>query len=258
LRREILDAARELFVKEGYRNVSLRKIARRIGYSPMSIYLHFADKADILDCICEETFTGFLAAADQLDAGAVGSAESTAAADSTAPRERLEAGLRTFIEFGLAHPHHYQLTFMTPPHEPLALGRREQIGQAAYQRLRTQVAASLDERQRARIDLDVASQVIWASVHGLISLLIARPDFQWQERRRLIDGVVRSATGWLGRCCAEAEPAALPPARGQAGPGKPAPVKAGPVKPAPVKPAPRKPAPGQDGPGKPGRGKAGA
>jgi AcrR family transcriptional regulator len=195
LRREILDAARELFVKEGYRNVSLRKIARRIGYTPMSIYLHFADKADILDCICEETFAGFLAAADRLDSP-----------PAPPSRERLEAGLRTFIDFGLAHPHHYQLTFMTPPDEPLTLGRREQIGQAAYQRLRRLVEASLDERQRARIDLDVASQVIWASVHGLISLLIARPDFPWQERQRLIDGIVRSATGWLGRCCAELAP----------------------------------------------------
>src|SRR5262245_20206556 len=102
LRREILDAARELFVKEGYRNVSLRKIARRIGYTPMSIYLHFADKADILDCICEETFTGFLAAADRLE---------PAASVDAGPRERLEASLRVFIEFGLAHPHHYQLTF---------------------------------------------------------------------------------------------------------------------------------------------------
>jgi len=197
VRREILDAARELFVKEGYRNVSLRKIARRIGYTPMAIYLHFADKADILDCICEETFTGFLAEAERREPPEGVPAE---------PRERLEASLRAFIEFGLAHPHHYQLTFMTPPHEPLALGRRKQIGEAAYGRLRAQVAASLSDPQRARIDLDVATQVIWSSVHGLISLLIARPNFHWQERRLLIDGVVRSATGWLGRACAEVLP----------------------------------------------------
>src|ERR687885_1755275 len=55
LRQEILDAARELFIREGFENVSMRKIADKIEYSPTTIYLHFQDKADLLDCICEET-----------------------------------------------------------------------------------------------------------------------------------------------------------------------------------------------------------
>src|SRR5262244_2221370 len=55
LRQEILDAARELFVTEGYENVSMRKVAERIEYSPTTIYLYFKDKADLHDCICEET-----------------------------------------------------------------------------------------------------------------------------------------------------------------------------------------------------------
>ena len=36
VRRSILDAARELFVNEGYHNVSIRKIAERIGIQPGS------------------------------------------------------------------------------------------------------------------------------------------------------------------------------------------------------------------------------
>jgi len=58
LRQEILDAARDLFVREGFENVSMRKIAEKIEYSPTTIYLYFQDKADLLDCICEETFEG--------------------------------------------------------------------------------------------------------------------------------------------------------------------------------------------------------
>ncbi|MDP9121038.1 MAG: TetR/AcrR family transcriptional regulator [Acidobacteriota bacterium] len=187
LRREILDAARGLFAAEGYGSVSLRKIASRIGYTPMSIYLHFQHKSDILDCICEETFTRLLESKQLRDRER----------PDSPPRERLAAGLRDYVEFGLAHPHHYQLTFMTPPHEPLDLGRREQIGQEAYQRLRQLVASCLDERRRAAVDPDVASQMIWTSVHGLTSLLIARPDFPWAEREELIEGVVRTALSWL-------------------------------------------------------------
>jgi AcrR family transcriptional regulator len=53
---EILEVARSLFVKEGYNNVSIRKIADKIEYAPGTIYLYFKDKADILRTICDETF----------------------------------------------------------------------------------------------------------------------------------------------------------------------------------------------------------
>ncbi len=193
MRQEILDAARELFVTEGYGSVSLRKIAVKVGCTPMAIYCHFEDKADILDSICEETFAAFAAIGDRLDS------------EGLAPRERLEAGLRNYIEFGLAHPHHYQLTFMNPPRDPEAQGRREQIGRRAYERLRNQVAACLETGGRREgwagesADVEVASQLVWAAVHGLVSLLIARPDFPWAERERLIDAAVENATERL-RC----------------------------------------------------------
>jgi AcrR family transcriptional regulator len=47
VRRGILDAARELFVAEGYMNVSIRKIAERIEYSPAAVYGYFESKDDI-------------------------------------------------------------------------------------------------------------------------------------------------------------------------------------------------------------------
>jgi AcrR family transcriptional regulator len=52
-RREILDAAREVFSVDGYGNFSMRKLARRIGYSPTTIYLYFRDKDELLFCLCE-------------------------------------------------------------------------------------------------------------------------------------------------------------------------------------------------------------
>ena len=196
MRQEILDAARELFVTEGYGSVSLRKIAVKVGCTPMAIYCHFEDKADILDSICEETFAAFAVIGDRLDR------------EGLAPRERLQAGLRNYIEFGLAHPHHYQLTFMNPPRDPETQGRREQIGRRAFERLRNQVAACLEDRRLRsgdvgdiddNDDIEVASQLIWAAVHGLVSLLIARPEFPWAARERLIDAAVENATERL-RC----------------------------------------------------------
>ena len=54
--RAILDAARELFVSEGYQNVSIRKIAERIEYSPAAIYGYFPSKDDIFFALAEEGF----------------------------------------------------------------------------------------------------------------------------------------------------------------------------------------------------------
>src|SRR5712691_4692465 len=56
VRRSILDAARDLFVTEGYHNVSIRKIAERIEYSPAAIYGYFPSKDDIFFALAEEGF----------------------------------------------------------------------------------------------------------------------------------------------------------------------------------------------------------
>jgi AcrR family transcriptional regulator len=52
LRKQILDAARELFTELGYEAVSMRRIADKIGYSPTTIYLHFADKEALVRELC--------------------------------------------------------------------------------------------------------------------------------------------------------------------------------------------------------------
>ena len=62
--RAILDAARDLFVAEGYHNVSIRKIAERIEYSPAAIYSYFPSKDDIFFALAEEGFRLLLSAPD--------------------------------------------------------------------------------------------------------------------------------------------------------------------------------------------------
>ena len=49
LRDEIVSAARDLFIHDGFENVSMRKIAEKIEYSTTTIYLYFQDKVDLLD-----------------------------------------------------------------------------------------------------------------------------------------------------------------------------------------------------------------
>src|SRR5262245_29470536 len=91
-RQAILIAARELFVTEGYRNVSMRKIAERIEYSPAAIYGYFPSKEDIFFALAEEGFRS------------LGSRLLTASQGTTDPFERLRRGLWAFYEFSKADP----------------------------------------------------------------------------------------------------------------------------------------------------------
>jgi AcrR family transcriptional regulator len=181
LRQDILDAARELFIREGYQAVSMRKIAEKIEYSAATIYLHFRDKDDIFDHLSEEAFGKLLA-----------KLQSTACEAAQDPVEGLRLGLCAYVEFGLEHPDHYQITFMVSDarlycQEPL---RRDTVGCQAFECLRTGVGACIEAGLFRVDDLDLASQVLWAGVHGVTSLLIAKPAFPWVERQKLIAGMI--------------------------------------------------------------------
>src|SRR5437667_7394080 len=98
LRQDILDAARELFVNEGYENVSMRRIAEKIDYSPTTIYLYFEDKGDLLFQISEETFSKLASKSESL------------LEEMTDPVATLRKIERAYVEFGLKHPNHYRVT----------------------------------------------------------------------------------------------------------------------------------------------------
>lgn len=188
LRQEILDAARDLFVREGFENVSMRKIAEKIEYSPTTIYLYFQDKADLLDCICEETFARLVRKQTILDHSV------------SDPLERLRRGLRSYIEFGLKHPNHYKVAFMMsePFDDPEHCVRSRAMGQKAFDHLRRDLTICSEQHLIEVSDIEATAQVLWATIHGLTSLLIAHPKFEWVERHHLIDTLIENALNGLG------------------------------------------------------------
>jgi AcrR family transcriptional regulator len=99
-RRAILDAARDLFVRDGYRNVSIRKIAERIEYSPGAIYLYFASKDDIFFALAEEGFR--LLYGDRASYTFV----------HLAPVERIRAIFFRLYQYSREHPQYFALMFV--------------------------------------------------------------------------------------------------------------------------------------------------
>ena len=51
-RAEILAAAERIFVEHGYEGATIRKIADEVGLSSTALYMHFADKSEMLHEIC--------------------------------------------------------------------------------------------------------------------------------------------------------------------------------------------------------------
>lgn len=171
-RTRIMDAARELFVAEGYDGVSMRRIAEKIEYSPTAIYFHFRDKETLIRALVDHDF---LELAHQF----------TSAAQIVDPVERLRATGLAYAEFGLNYPNHYRLMFMTP-HEmtkdesALDRGNPEED---AYAFLKSIVAEAIETRRfdERYSDLELAAQTVWAGVHGVVSLEIAKCNDDWVE-----------------------------------------------------------------------------
>ena len=178
LRQQILETARTMFATQGYEAVTMRKIAEAIEYSPTAIYLYFKDKEELINELCQ---TDFRTLAREFQTIAL-------IAD---PVERLRKTGMSYVEFGLSHPNHYRLMFMTPhpktpPEAALSKGNPEED---AYAFLKVIVKECIDAglfRERFR-DVDAVAQILWAGMHGIVSLQIAKGEEDWVDWRPVRD-----------------------------------------------------------------------
>jgi AcrR family transcriptional regulator len=194
VRSRIMDAARDLFAREGVEAVSMRKIANAIEYSPTAIYLHFADKDALLEELCSHDF------------GAL--AESFAQeAQIKDPIERIKALGRRFMKFGLKYPNHFRFMFLTPSKgdriPAKQLEKRGDPEKDSYARLLLSVREALEAR-RFRPDLKderLVAQTFAAAVQGVVALQIGMgkdPWIEWAplEKRMetMLEAIIRGLT----------------------------------------------------------------
>ncbi len=168
-----MDLLRETGSEEA---VSLRAVAQRVGVSAPSIYLHFVDKQALLDAVCAEVF-------EALHVALV-----TASADAVNPWESLNALGVAYVQFALANPEHYRLVMMqVSDHDP-----SEEIASGAFGHLLEGVIACIEVGVLEGDPLILALQ-LWATAHGIASLLIAKPRFPWPPVEELISSTMRMA-----------------------------------------------------------------
>jgi AcrR family transcriptional regulator len=175
LRNAILEAAGALFAEHGYEGFSLRQVAERIGYSPTTIYLHFADKDELLFEVVLDGFDRF------------GRMLQEAAAAPGDPFDRLEAIGRAYIRFGLDHPIHYRLMFLQRP-EFLMRARPDHGPMIdSFAVLARVVDELLEEGAIPPGDPGSIAHLLWTGVHGIVSLAIRMPHCDDVQAERVAD-----------------------------------------------------------------------
>jgi AcrR family transcriptional regulator len=98
-RQAILDAARDLFVAEGYENVSIRKIAERVEYSPAAIYGYFTGKEEIFFALAESGFRLFARSVKRIK-------------PTPDPLEMLRRRFWQYYQFSKAQPEYFASMFV--------------------------------------------------------------------------------------------------------------------------------------------------
>ena len=176
LRGELVSAASTLLETiSGEDALSLRAVARQVGVAPQSVYLHFADRRELMTVVYVVRF------------GELSAELATAAAGADSPRARLAAICHAYCGYALRHPGRYRVLFGTagaPGWEPQAMP-----GMATWDLFRAAVRDCLDP---AADDASAARTAvcIWAGLHGLLTLRRDRPSFPWPDLKTLTDTVL--------------------------------------------------------------------
>jgi len=163
LRRKILDVTRHLLIKEGYAGLSMRKIARAIGYSATTIYLYFKNKDELFHTLILE---GLELLYKQLQEGVDGVED---------PEKRLRALCEQYLMFGLRNPEYYEIMFIMHPEKTSRFPVEDfRKGRRNLQLFADTLARGADQGLFQVEDSRVSASVIWAYLHGVVSLLIAQ------------------------------------------------------------------------------------
>ena len=178
-REEILDAAQSLFAQKGVHAVSTRQIAEIAGISQPALYAYFTTKDDIAAELCVRAFA------------ILGQRMADARVGYTPNTENFDRCLRVYIDFGLDHPDAYRVAFMLEKSVDGSFlektgGKPMAAGKEVFQVFVEMVGELHASGLMAGDDPMAATQSLWAGLHGLVSLLIARPEFPWIERETLI------------------------------------------------------------------------
>jgi AcrR family transcriptional regulator len=165
VRDAIIDAAEVIFSAEGEEGISMRRLAESIDYSPAAIYKYFASKDDLFEAIRDTFFERLL----ERIHGALEEGGETAVLCASC--------MRAYIETGLEEPNHYLMAFSTSKRVAPHFHSEEDVAFQAEHVLVGMIESGMEQGIFRKVDPQVASKSVWASLHGLTALLVGMEGF---------------------------------------------------------------------------------
>jgi AcrR family transcriptional regulator len=176
---QILDAATELMLAGVTgKELSIRSVAQKVGVTPPSIYLHFADKDALLDAVCARYFERLH---DEMQRAAEGK-ESTL--DVLA-----EQGL-AYIRFAVSTPELYRIATMGEGRPASDVDAT--LASSAFVYMRDSVQKLMDEGIYPPGDPVVVALELWAAAHGVAALLISKPYLPFGDPLEFASRILRA------------------------------------------------------------------
>ncbi|CAN5506786.1 TetR/AcrR family transcriptional regulator [soil metagenome] len=166
VRHDILQAARELVESRGARALTMRAVAKAVGYSPGAIYEYFDSKRDILEAMYFQGTQGLEGRTRQV---------LEAAGPNATAIDRVAMAGRAYRSFALDHPDLYLLIFSVPHSGGTALPHQgEPSGDASFGSLVSMLREAIERGEVVGGNPERMAAALWAFVHGFVMLEITR------------------------------------------------------------------------------------
>lgn len=159
LREALLESARALVQEAGVDGLTLRAAARRAGVSTAAPYYHFANKAELIDALTQQSL-------EELDR-----VSREALAGAATPQEKLKAIGVVYVVYAVTHPAEFRLMFRA---DKGAFFATPTAAQAPVYGVLLEVIDGLHGEGMGG-DPQTAAIAAWSLVHGLAALLIDGP-----------------------------------------------------------------------------------
>ncbi|HUF11839.1 MAG TPA: TetR/AcrR family transcriptional regulator [Longimicrobiales bacterium] len=195
LREKIVEAARDILSERGLEGFSMREIARRIEYSPATIYLYFQSKEDLVRAVVRE---GMRRLSDVIRI------EMEAAGEHVSSAERYRASGRGYVRFALENTAYFHVIFDLPGEAQMegdcsALMEGEALDQAAFERVVGVLGQACREgTYRKDLDVEQAAVIGWATLHGLVSLFLSGHLQDFAPTREQFEVLVERSLDMIG------------------------------------------------------------
>jgi len=177
----IAKTAQSLFQKEGYATVSMRRLAKEAGCSPMTLYKYYDGKIAVLQTLWQVVFKDVF---EQLHKALISVSH---------PKERIRTLCHDYVRYWIDHPEHYRLVFMaegvTQPEVSMFINQSEiTSGFEVF----AEALGNAMEQPCTEMMMKVKIDLLLSMMHGIVHNRITMSGYSWSKPEVMIDHMIHN------------------------------------------------------------------